>query len=169
MQLRLTVNNRIVVKGAVGRKGMLSAIISVLVPGSVNEAKGKASIHAFESGDVSEWSAGELTIGDKIEIHLLPDTDADPPTETRRSSKIPALLFSDPNQARNALAKVHICKENLEGILQAAKYAEPHDEALKIQRAIAAVIQDLGKYLIMPTVKRHPELLSEAKDLDLLD
>ena len=126
MQLRLTVNNRIVVKGAVGRKGMLSAIISVLVPGSVNEAKGKASIHAFESGDVSEWSAGELTIGDKIEIHLLPDTDADPPTETRRSSKIPALLFSDPNQARNALAKVHICKENLEGILQAAKYAEPH-------------------------------------------
>jgi hypothetical protein len=116
-----------------------------------------------------EWTAGELSIGDKIEIRLLPDADADLPTQTRRLAEIPGLLFSDPDQARQALAKVHICKEQLEGILQAVKFAEPHDEALNIQRAVIAVVQDLGKYLITPTLRRHPELSSEAKDLGLLD
>jgi len=118
---------------------------------------------------VLEWSAGELSIGDKVEIHLLPDSDADPPSKTLRSSDFPAFLFSDPDQARKALAKVRDCKEFLEGILQAAKHNEPHDEALKVQRAVIAVVQRLGKYLITPTLRRHPELLSEAKDLDLLD
>ena len=169
MQLTMKVNNQIAVKGAVRNKGVLSAIITVSVPASGNEAKTKAFIHAFESSDVLEWSAGELSIGDKVEIHLLPDCDADPPSKTLRSSDIPAFLFSDPDQARKALAKVRDCKEFLEGILQAAKHNEPHDEALKVQRAVVAVVQDLGKYLITPTLRRHPELLSEAKDLDLLD
>jgi hypothetical protein len=169
MQLSLTVNNRLKVKGAVMRKAVLSAIITVFVNASGNEAMGSALIYAFESSDVLEWNAGELSIGDKIEIQLLPDTDADPPTKTWGSSDIPAFLFSDSDQARKALAKIHLCKEHLEGILQAAKYAETHEEALKIQRAVVAVVQDLGRYLIMPTLRRHPELLSEAKDLDLLD
>jgi hypothetical protein len=169
MQLTMKVNNQIAVKGAVRNRGVLSAIITVSVPASGNEAKTKAFIHAFESSDVLEWSAGELSIGDKVEIHLLPDCDADPPSKTLRSSDFPAFLFSDPDQARKALAKVRDCKEFLEGILQAAKHNEPHDEALKVQRAVIAVVQDLGKYLITPTLRRHPELLSEAKDLDLLD
>ncbi len=171
MQLSLRVNNRNSVKGAVKGKGVLGANIIVSVPASGNEAKGKAFLHAFEfeSSDGLEWDAGELSIGDKIEIHLLPDADADSPTKTRRPAEIPGFLFSDLDQARQALAKVYFCNEHLQGILQAAKNAEPHDEALKIQNAVATVVQDLGKYLIMPTLRRHPELSSEAKDLGLLD
>jgi hypothetical protein len=171
MQLTMTVNNGPPVRGAVRGKGVLGATITVSAPASGNEAKGKALLHAFEfdSSDGSEWSAGELSIGDKIEIHLLPDADADLPTKTRRLAEMPGFLFSDPEQARQALAKVHICKEQLEGILQAAKLAEPHDEALNIQRAVIAVVQDLGKYLITPTLRRHPELSSEAKNLELID
>ena len=171
MQLTMTVtDNGPPVKGAVSGKGVLGASILVSAPASGNEAKGEALLHAFEfdSSDTSEWSAGELSIGDKIEIHFLPDADADPPTKTRRLAEVPGYLFSDPDQARQALAKLHICKEQLEGILQAAKFAEPHDEALNIQRAVIAVVQDLGKYLITPTLSRHPELSSEAKDLGLL-
>ena len=114
-------------------------------------------------------SAGEVSIGDKIEIHLLPDRDADPPTRTLQSSDIPAFLFSGPDLARQAISKVRDCKELLEGILQEAKHNESHEEALKVQRAVVAVVQDLGKYLITPTLRRHPELLSEAKGMDLLD
>ena len=169
MQLTMRVNNRTAVKGAVGDTGVLSAIITVSVPASGKEVKTKAFIHAFESSDVLEWSAGEVSIGDKIEIYLLPDRDADPPTKTLRSSDIPAFLFSEPDQAQQALTKMSGCKELLEGILQAAKHNEPHDEALKVQRAVVAVVQELGKYLITPTLRRHPELLSEAKNLDLLD
>jgi hypothetical protein len=171
MQLSLSVNNQASVKGAVRGKGVLSAIITTSVPASGNEAKGRASIHAFEfeSSYGLEWSAGELSVGDKIVIHILPDADGDPPTKTRRPSEIPGFLFSDRDQARQALAKMHVCNESLQAILQAAKYAEPHDEALKIQSAVAAVVQDLGRYLITPTLRRHPELSSEAKDLGLLD
>src|SRR5882672_2635573 len=73
MQLTMKVNNQIAVKGSVRNKGVLSAIITVFVPASGNEAKTQAFIHAFESSEVLEWSAGELSIGDKVEIHLLPD------------------------------------------------------------------------------------------------
>jgi hypothetical protein len=171
MQLKMKVNNGPPVKGAVTGKGVLGALITVSTPASGKEAKGKAYIHSFEfeSSDGSEWSAGDLSIGDKIEIHILPDADADPPTKTRRLAEVPGYLFSDPDQARQALAKLHICKEQLEEILQAVKLAEPHDEALNIQRAIMAVVQDLGKYLITPTLRRHPELSEEAKDLGLID
>jgi hypothetical protein len=96
MQLTMTVNNGPPVKGAVRGKGVLSAVITVSAPASGNETKGKAFLHAFESSDISEWSAGELSVGDKIEVHVLPDTDADPPTKTLLSSDIPAFLFSDP-------------------------------------------------------------------------
>ena len=168
MQLALKVNNREAVKGALQTKGILTAIINVFfTPGT--EPSGKAFIHAFDFSGRSEWAAGELSIGDKVEIHLLPDGEADPPTRTRSVSDIPGILFSDLEQARQALAKVRVCKEHLQGILQSAKYAEPHDEALKIQRAVVAVVQDLGKYLITPTLRSHPELLSEAKALDLVD
>lgn len=171
MQLTLKVNNGIPVKGAVRDKGVLSAIISVPVRSGGNGASGKATLHAFEFGssDTSEWSAGDLSVGDRIEIQLLPDSDADQPTKTGRISDHPGFLFSDPVKAREALAKMRACKESLEAILQAAKTDEPHEEALKIQRAIIAVVQNLGKYLITPTLRRHPELTSDARELDLID
>ncbi len=168
MQLTLKVNDRETVKGAIGTKGVLGAIVNIsLTPD--NEPKGEAFIHAFGSSEKSEWDAGKLSIGDKVEIQILPDGDADPPTSTQSLDDIPAALFSVPAQARQALAAVHICNDQLQGILRASRDSEPHNEALKIQRAVAALVRDLGKYLITPTLRRHPELLSEAKDLDLID
>ena len=168
MQLKLKVNGENAINGAVRSKGILSAGIMILVPADGKEISAKATIRAFE-GDVSEWSAGELSVGDKVEIELLPGSDADTPTEKRASSTEPMLLFLDPIQARNALTAAQICNEQLQGILRAAGQAEPHAEAIKIQRAIATLVQNLGTYLIRPTLHRHPDLLSEAKDLNLLD
>jgi len=169
MQLTLRVNNGNTVKGAVGGKGVLGVSITVFAPAEGNEPTGKAMIRAFESSKVSEWRADDLSIGGKVEIHLLPDGEADSPTSTVRGSDAPMFLFSDPSHARNALAALHICNQQLQGILRAAKYAESHDEALKIQTAVANVVRHLGTHLITPTVKRHPELVSEAKELGLLD
>lgn len=169
MQLKLRVNNRETVTGAVRTKGILNAIINVFVHEDGRQQSGRASIHAYDFSESSEWEAGEFSVGDKIEIQLLPDHYADPPTKTQQSSAIPALLFSDPNQARRALAAIHVCNEQLQGILRTAGTAEPHDEALNIQRAVAALVQDLGKYFITPTLNRHPELLAEAKNLGLTD
>ena len=167
MQLTLKVNGGVPVRGAVRGKGILSAL--VMVP--VDKKRAKASIHAleFDSSDTAEWNAGELSIGDKIEIQFLLDDESDPPTKTGRVSDSPGFLFSDPEQGREALAKMSTCKESLEGILRAAKINEPHEEALNIQRAIVAVVQALGDRLIRPTLSRHPELTSHAEELGLIE
>ena len=136
-----------------------------------DDKSGKALIHAleFDLSETFEWSAGEFSIGDKIEIQLRLDDEADPPSKTGRVSDNPGFLFSDPEKAREALAKMSTCKESLEGVLQAAKVNEPHEEALNIQRAVIAAVRELGKYLITPTLRRHPELTSHAKELGLID
>jgi hypothetical protein len=144
MQLRLRVNNNEDVNGALTTRGVLGARIVLSVsPGK--EPSGKASIHAFDfSSGVSEWAAGQLSIGDKIEIHLLPEGDADPPTTMREISEIQEALFSDPDQAREALTAAHVCKEQLETILRNAGRGEPHPEALKVQKAIAGLFRSWG-------------------------
>jgi hypothetical protein len=169
MQLTMRVNDRNTVRGAVRSKGMLSANISVFVPAHDEKFSGKAIIRAFEPPVVSEWEAGELSIGDKIEIHLVPDGDSDPATTTTQASDAPGLLFSDPNQARQALTAAHVCNEHLQGILRASRDAEPHDEALKVQMAVARLVRDLSGFLIRPTLLSHPELMPKAKELGLLD
>jgi hypothetical protein len=170
MQIKLTVNGGNAINGAIGDKGILGANVMILVPAEgENRVSIGARIHAYESSGTSEWRVENLSIGDKIEIELLPGVDSDPPTETRQSHSGPMLLFSDIDQARNALLAAHICNEQLQGVLRAAGQAEPHAEAIKIQRAIAWLVQNLGGHLIRPIVNRHPDLLSEAKDLGLLD
>lgn len=168
MQLTLRVNGGSAVKGAVASKGILIAGVMIMLPANGGEMDAKASIRAFE-GDSSEWRVEHLSVGDKIEIEILPGSDADPPTEITPSSSAERLLFSNPDQARRALAAAHICNEQLQGVLRAAGRVEPHDEAIKIQKAIAWLVRDLGAHLIRPIVHRHPDLLSEAKDLGLLD
>ena len=83
-----------------------------------------------------------------LDFVFVPDGDADPPTATHAWADIPDALFSDITQAQQALIAVHVCKEQLEGILRAARHGEPHHEALKTQKAIAKVVQDLGQCLI---------------------
>jgi hypothetical protein len=170
MQLTLKVNNCLVVKGALRTRGVLSARIMLSVPPD-KEPSGDASIYAFDlsSSGVSEWAAGSLSVGDKIEIHLLPGGDADPPSSTRELSEIQHALFSDDDQAHQALRAAHVCKEQLEMILRNAGRREPHPEALKVQKAIVAIVRELGERLITPTLLRHPELASEAKELGLTD
>jgi hypothetical protein len=53
-------------------------------------------------------------------------------------------------------------------VLDRAQHAEPPDELLKIQRAVADIIWELDTKLITPTLRRHPELLAEAKEKKLL-
>ena len=169
MRLRLRVNNGGYVNGALQTRGVLSARIMLsIAPGK--EPSGDASIHAFDfSTGGSEWAAGQLSIGDKIEIHILPDGDADPPTKTREIAEVQEALFSSPVLARQALTAAHICKEQLETVLRNAGRDEPHPEALKVQKAVAAIVQNLGKNLITPTLIRHPEFASDAKELGLKD
>ena len=107
--------------------------------------------------------------GDKVEIRVLPDGESDPPINVSRSSESPTNLFSSIEQARLLLQATHACDKELMAILERARVAEPADELQKIQRAVGWIIYELDCYLISPTLRRHPELLAEAKAKKLIE
>lgn len=113
------------------------------------------------------WDAVALTVGDKIEIEVLPDGESDPPNTTTRTSDSPNNLFSDVEQARLLLAAIKTCDRALWEVAERAKGAEPEDELHRIVLAIGSVITEIDQQLISPTLRRHPELLVVAEEMKL--
>jgi hypothetical protein len=116
----------------------------------------------------SNWEAGALSVGDKVEIHVLPDGDSDPPTNIRRSSESPKNLCSGTEQARMLLSASSACAKELMGIIDRARESEPPEEFQKICQAVGGVLCELDRQLISPTLQRHPELFVEAKEMKLV-
>ncbi len=52
-------------------------------------------------------------------------------------------------------------------VLEQAQRTEPPEEIAKIQRAVAEIIVEMDRQLISPTLRKHPELLEEAKAKNL--
>ena len=53
-------------------------------------------------------------------------------------------------------------------VMQRELGAEPTDEFERIGKAVGAVAYELDRRLITPTLRRHPELLEEAKQRGLV-
>jgi hypothetical protein len=94
------------------------------------------------------WEGVRLSIGDSVQIDILPDGEADTPTTITRTSESPKNLFSNVEQARLLLSAISVCDAELLGVLDRAKHAEPPDELLKIQRAVGEIIWELDSKLI---------------------
>ena len=105
--------------------------------------------------------AGKLSVGDKVEIRLLPVGEADPPTTVRRTSESPRNLFSDADQARRLLTAIRTFDAELASIMEHARAVEPKVEFDRIAQAIVAVVVEVDQRLITPTLRRHPQLLEE--------
>jgi len=173
MRLALTVNHGTPVRASLQAKGFLSAHVNLRSESVEGDTAGRAWLHAINESEEpnsinSTWEAGALSAGDRVEILVLPDGDADPPTEVQRSSESPSNLFSNVEQARLLLSAVSSCDRELMGILDRARTSEPPDELHKIARAVGGILSDLDRHLISPTLRRHPELADEAKEKKLI-
>jgi hypothetical protein len=172
MRLSLAVNGRHVVKAALCVKGWLSAHVTLSHDIESEESPNSVWLNAADiSHDPntihSAWDAIPLSVGDRVEIDILPDGESDSPTTIRRTSDSPKNLFSEAGQARSLLAAVKTCDEALMGVLDRAKAVEPPDEFHKIALAIGDIIAELDRQLISPTLRRHPTLLAEAEELKI--
>jgi len=172
MLLELTVNDGSPIRASLDRVGLLSAHLNVRI--GTNET-GEASIvlNSFDKTDdpnylYSKWEVGSLSVGDKVEIRLCQDGEGDPPTEIRRSAESPGNLFSSTDQARLLLTAISACDKELIGVLERAEVAEPKSEFERISRSVSSIIGELDRCLISPTLRRHPELLEEAKQMKLV-
>jgi hypothetical protein len=173
MRIAITVNDRKAVRASLQANGYLSAYLNLKSEPGKDEISSRVWVDAIDESDEpnsvrSIWEIGSVTVGDRIEILVIPDGDSDTPAEVRRSSESPKNLFSSVEQARLLLSAVQTCDAELMGVLDRAQSAEPAEEMKKIGRAVAGIFYELDSRLITPTLRRHPELLAEAKEKKLV-
>jgi hypothetical protein len=172
MRLSLSVNDRPIVRASLATKGWLSAHINLSDGVDSQEPPNRVWLVAYDKSEepnsvTSTWEGASLSVGDKVEINVLPDGEADPPTTLTRTSESPKNLFSEVEQARLLLAAIKVCDTELSGVLDRAGDVEPPDELSKIRAAVADILWELDCKLITPTLRRHPELLAEAREMKL--
>jgi hypothetical protein len=109
----------------------------------------------------------EVALGDKIEIEVLPDGEADAPSTVTKTSASAENLFSDIDQARLLLETVQTCDKVLLELMERAESVEPNEELHKIRYAVTGVLTEIDQQLILPTLRRHPELLELAKEMKI--
>jgi Tn3 transposase DDE domain len=107
------------------------------------------------------------SVGDEIEIKLLPDGEYDSPMTITRTSGSPNNLFSDVEQARFLLEAIKTCDTALMEVADRASRVEGSDEFHKIRTAVGSVIAEIDQQLISPMLRRHPQLLPEAEKLKI--
>jgi len=166
MRLSLSVNDRLPTRASLESEGWLAAHINLSqgIDGEQDRVWLNSIDRSHEPNTVhSAWEAVPLSVGDKIEIHVLPDGEADPPTEVTRTSESPKNLFADIENARQLLRAIKVCDTALMNVLELAA-AEPENELKKIRLAIGSVVVELDRQLISPTLRRHPELLAYATE-----
>ena len=172
MLLELAVNNGPAIRASLNGKGWLSAHLNVSIGIEERDTSTISLDSIDESGEPntvhSTWNAGNLSVGDKVEIRLLSDGEGDAPTKVRRSAESPHNLFSNVEQARLLLSAISAIDAELMSVMQRARGAEPAHEFERIGKAVGAVAYELDRSLITPTLRRHPELLEEAKQKNLV-
>lgn len=172
MRLALYVNGQSIARASLEAKGYLSAHLNMSEGASPDEDTNNISLVAYDRSEepntvASVWAGPKLAVGDKVEVHVLADGESDPPTDVTHTSASRPNLFSTVEQARLVLASVKACDTELTGILARAQESESPDELQQIRLAIATVLSELDRQLIGPTLRRHPSLLSEAREAGL--
>jgi hypothetical protein len=115
----------------------------------------------------STWEPVAVSVGDKIEIQVLPDGEADLPSTVTKTSESADNLFSDVGQARLLLETIRACDKALCEVTERAIGVESGDDLHKIRYAVTSVIAEIDQQLILPTLRRHPELLPLAEEMKL--
>jgi hypothetical protein len=171
MRLSLGVNGQHKVRASLTAIGWLGAHVS-LSNGIESESNDRVWLNAVDisaepNTTHSTWGGFPLVPGDKVEIAILADGDSDAPSEVSTTTDNPHNLFSTPAQARQLLDSVKTCDIALQEILDRAKGVEPDDEFKKLALAVGSVLVELDRQLISPTLRRHPDLLQIAEDMNV--
>lgn len=173
MRVQVAVNDGVPVRASLSSKGWLSVHLNFSSNGAEEESAGSLWVQAIDYADEpnsvnSVWQIGGMSVGDKAEIHVLNDGEADSPTKVERSADRANNLFSNVDQARNLLSAISVCDKELMAVLDRSQMVEPEDEFRKIAQAIGGIIAEFDRNLIQPTLRRHPELLADAQEKKLV-
>lgn len=116
----------------------------------------------------SEWPTVELNTGDRIEIRLLEDGEADAPSEVGRSSESPRNLFSRPELAEELLALVSEFDSRLMQLVDKSEQMQSAEDHKRLTSAVGRVSYEVSESFLYPIYRRHPELIPEDLKGELL-
>jgi hypothetical protein len=172
MRLSLSINDRHVARASLEANGWLGAHISLSNGIKSDEPANRVWLAASDISEdpnnvYSTWEPVTVSVGDKIEIQILPDGESDPPSTVTKTSASADNLFSDIGQARLLLETIKTCDKALCEVADRAVGIESDDELHKIRRAVGSLLAEIDQQLISPTLRRHPELLSLAQELKI--
>ena len=173
MRVQVAVNGGTPVRASLTSKGWLSVHLNFSKDDTDVESSGALWAQAIDYSDQpnsvnSVWEVGDLSVGDKAEIQVLADGETDPPTKIERSTERSANLFSSVDEARRLLKAISACDKELNAVIEQSQTIEPENEFKKIAMAIGGIFAELDRNLIQPTLRRHPELLTEAQEMQLV-
>ena len=170
MRLSLSINDRHVARASLEASGWLGAHVSLSHGIKSDEPANRVWLVAADISEepntvYSTWEPVSISVGDRIQIEVLPEGESDPPSTVTRTSASAENLFSEVSQARFMLETIRTCNKGLWEAMERSVGIEPEDELHKIRYAIAAVLAEIDRQLIRPTLQRHPELLPLAEKM----
>jgi hypothetical protein len=172
MRLSMAVNGSNAVVASIEGPGYLSAHLNLTDRPKDKQHQQTVKIAGTMTGATEtvhlKWPGVELEVGDVVELRVLPEGRGDEPSESRKSSESPYNLFSRPELAKELLQAVSQFEERLHAIADKSKELEPADENQKFNRAWGSVVWELGRNLLYPIYRRHPELIPEEMKNEIL-
>ena len=173
MRVQVAVNDGVPVKASLSSKGWLSVHLNFSSDDGTGNSPGSLWVQAIDYSEEpnsvnSVWEIGALSIGDRAEVRVLADGEANSPTKVERSTEQSTNLFSKVDQASQLLSAISACDKELMAVIEQSRAAEPEDEFKKIVQAIGGILAEFDRNLIQPTLRRHPELLAEAQAMRLI-
>ena len=173
MRVQVSVNNRTPVRASLNAKGWLGVHLNLSTNDGATPSDASFFVHAIDYSQgpnsiSSRWDLQGLSTGDTAKVEVLDDGETDLPTKVERSAERSTSLFSNVDRARQLLSAIRVCDKELSAVLEGSQAVEPEDEFKKIAEAIGEIVIELDRKLIQPTLRRHPELLSEAQKTGLI-
>src|ERR1700694_2999960 len=141
MRVQIAVNDGVPVRASLSSNGWLSVHLNFQTGDQAESSSGSIQAVSIDCSNEpnsvhSVWDIGKLSVGDKAEIRVVADGEADPPTEVTRSTQSPSNLFSNVDEARRLLKAISACDKELIAVIEQSQTVEPEDEFKKIATAI---------------------------------
>lgn len=147
MRVQVAINDGVPVRASLNSKGWLSVHLNFSSDGA-DDSGGSLWVQAIDYADEpnstnSVWQIGKLSVGDKAEVHVVNDGEADPPTKVERSAERPTNLFSNADQARHLLSAISACDKELMAVLERSNLLSQKMSSRKLHKPSAGLFLNL--------------------------
>lgn len=173
MKIKISKNGKHLSTGEVIGKGHLGTHINLDDKSGSGAPKMDIFLSGYDTSDPKEtkylkWCNSSLEKGDKVEVEIMPDAQADEPFEIKSSLKDKKVITTSEKQADRILKASYACNEILNELLRELNSELAEVDYDKLRYGVGSVINEVFSSIAEPVYRKHPEKIPEAlKDMPL--